>query len=108
MKTIQFASLLILASIACAVSSANAADAATNYAKNCALCHGKDGAGKTMQGKKNKVEDFSLSKSDEQKMTTTIKEGVREGSKERMEAFGDKFTAEEIKDLVAYVRTFKK
>ena len=37
-----------------------------------------------------------------------IKEGVTEKGKEKMKPFGDKLTEDEIKALVAYIRTFKK
>ena len=88
------------------------ADAAANYAKHCAACHGKDGKGQTVQGKKSGAKDYtdpkvqaSFSDSDAVK---AIKEGVNEGGKDKMKAYGDKLSDEEIKALVAYVRDFKK
>ena len=38
----------------------------------------------------------------------SIKSGVKENGKTTMKAFGDKLSADEIKALVAYVRTLKK
>ena len=35
-----------------------AADASTMWAQNCASCHGKDGSGNTMMGKKLGVKDY--------------------------------------------------
>jgi mono/diheme cytochrome c family protein len=111
MNKLGIACLLAL-STALATSSLHAADAAALYNKNCALCHAKDGSGNTMQGKKNKARDFRDAKVqaefNDAKMAQTIKEGVHEGSKERMDAFGEKFSAEEINALVAYVRGLKK
>ena len=42
------------------------------------------------------------------KATQSIKEGVKQGGKTTMKAFGGKLTDDEIKALVAYVRTLKK
>jgi mono/diheme cytochrome c family protein len=37
-----------------------------------------------------------------------IKEGIKEDGKTKMKAFGDKLSDDEVKALVAYVRTLKK
>ncbi len=42
------------------------------------------------------------------KATQSIKEGVKQGGKTTMKAFGGKLTDQEIKALVTYVRTLKK
>jgi mono/diheme cytochrome c family protein len=42
------------------------------------------------------------------KAAESIKNGVKENGKTTMKAFGDKLSDEEIKALVAYVRTLKK
>jgi mono/diheme cytochrome c family protein len=42
------------------------------------------------------------------KATQSIKEGVKQNGKTTMKAFAGKLTDEEIKALVAYVRTLKK
>ena len=42
------------------------------------------------------------------KMMKAIKEGLKEGAKEKMKPFGDKLSDEEIKALIAHVRSFKK
>ena len=42
------------------------------------------------------------------KATQSIKEGVKENGKVTMKAFGDKLSDDEVKALVAYVRTLKK
>ena len=39
---------------------------------------------------------------------TAIKDGIKEGGKTKMTAFGSKLSDDEIKALVAYVRTLKK
>lgn len=91
--------------------SSNAADAKENFEKNCAKCHGPDGAGQTKMGEKLKVKDYT--KADAQAalkddaMTKAIKEGVKDGEAVKMKAFPD-FSDDEVKALVAYFRTFKK
>ena len=112
MKKLSLPFLLVFSSALLMAGPAPAADVNENWTKNCALCHAKDGSGNTIQGKKNKVRDYRDPKFhaefSDAKMADTIKNGVHVGSKERMEAFGDKFTPEEITALVAYVRKFKK
>ena len=104
--------LLITVSLALAASAAFAEDVKVNWEKNCQKCHGADGKGETMQGKKLKVKDYTDPKvqasfKDEEAIKIT-KEGKKEGDKNLMPKFGDKLSDQEIKDLVAYVRKFKK
>jgi cytochrome c553 len=88
------------------------ADAKENWAKHCAKCHGKEGAGDTTMGKKLKIKDYT--KAEEQKKFTdeeaikVTKEGKKEGSKTLMKGFASKLSDAEIKELVKLVRTFKK
>jgi mono/diheme cytochrome c family protein len=89
-----------------------AADAAALWGQHCASCHGKDGSGSTMMGKKLGVKDYRDSKvqaafSDAEAMRA-IKEGVKTSGKETMKPFGIKLSEADIKALVAYVRSFKK
>ena len=44
----------------------------------------------------------------DEEMTKAIKDGVKEGEKVKMKAFGDALSDDEIKALVKYVRDFKK
>src|SRR5512137_1686305 len=91
--------------------SLNAADAKENWEKNCAKCHGADGAGKTKMGEKLGVKDYTDAKVQEAMkdadMTKAIKEGVKDGDKTKMKAFGD-LSDDEVKALIAQVRSFKK
>lgn len=86
------------------------ADALPNYEKTCASCHGKDGKGATKAGRKAGVKDLT-DKAYQTTFTdaeafTAIKDGMKdESGKEQMKPFGDKLTDEEIKELVAYIRT---
>jgi len=104
--------LLITVSLAFAASTAFAADAKDNWVKNCQKCHGADGKGQTVMGKKLKVKDYTDAKvqdafKDEEAFKIT-KEGKKEDGKDLMPAYAEKLSDQEIKDLVAYVRKFKK
>ena len=91
---------------------ARAADGAELFsAKHCISCHGKDGQGNTKAGQKAGVKDFTDAKfqasfSDDQAFKA-IKEGIKDGDKLKMKA-AEGVTDEEIKQLVAFVRGFKK
>lgn len=89
-----------------------AADPPENWTKHCASCHGKDGRGDTKAGKKAGVKDQTDPKYQEaltdEKMFQAVKEGLKENNKEKMKPFRDKLTDDEIKALVAFVRSLKK
>jgi mono/diheme cytochrome c family protein len=101
-----------LAAALFAFASAPAADVKENWDKNCAKCHGADGKGQTKMGRQSGAKDYTDPKVqaefDDAKGALVIKEGVKEGAKEKMKGFGDKLSDEEIKALVGYVRAFKK
>jgi mono/diheme cytochrome c family protein len=87
-------------------------DAAELYAKNCASCHGKDGTGNTKMGKKSGARDYTDAKvqasfSDAEGLKA-IKDGVTKDGKEKMKAYGAKVSDAEAKELLAYIRAFKK
>ena len=90
-----------------------AADAKDNWTKNCASCHGPDGAGHTKAGRMAQVKNFTDAKYQatftDDDDATQIKGGLKDKDtgKEKMKAFGDKFSDDEIKALVQYVRAFK-
>jgi mono/diheme cytochrome c family protein len=109
MKTIVIITISLFAASAMSV---RAADAKANWAANCAQCHGKNGAADTKMGKQLNAKDLTDAKVQasftDAKATQSIKEGVKENGKTTMKAFGGKLTDDEIKALVAYVRTLKK
>jgi mono/diheme cytochrome c family protein len=104
---------ITLASFALALATgvAFAAPAADNWDNNCASCHGSDGKAQTKSGKKLKIRDYTDAKVQaelkDEDMAKAITEGVKADGKEKMKAFKDELSADEIKDLVAYVRKFK-
>jgi mono/diheme cytochrome c family protein len=91
--------------------SAPADDATQLWNMNCAACHGKDGKGQTMMGRKLQIKDLTDAKVQasftDADATKNIKEGVTDNGTVKMKAFGDKFSDDQIKDLVAQVRSFK-
>ena len=113
MKTQRFAKTTVLAAVFAGALcwSAFAGDATQNWNSNCAACHGKDGKGATMMGKKLQIKDLTDSKIQDAltdaDATKDIKEGITDNGQPKMKAFGDKFSADEVKDLVAQVRSFK-
>ena len=92
--------------------SSRAADVPANWAKHCASCHGKDGKGQTKAGRMAGVKDqtdaqYQAGLADD-KMFAAIKGGLTTDGKEKMKPFKDKLSDDEIKALVAHVRTLKK
>ena len=91
---------------------AGAADASGIWAKNCASCHGRDGAGKTKAGHLSGAKD--LTDAQYQKTFTDevafhdTKNGLVQDGKTKMRPFQDKLSDDEINALVAYVRGFAK
>ena len=84
---------------------AQAQGAADTYKAKCAMCHGPDGTGSAM-GKKMGAHDFTgpeVQKMSDADLTDVITKG-----KGKMPAYGEKLKPEEIKGLVAYIRTLKK
>lgn len=92
--------------------SLRAADAKALWDANCAQCHGKTGNADTKMGKTLNAKDLTSAQVQasftDAKATTSIKEGVKENGKTTMKAFGGKLSDDDIKALVAYVRTLKK
>jgi cytochrome c6 len=109
MKKLIVGSLALLVAGAVSV---RAADAKENFEKSCKTCHGADGAGKTKMGEKLGIRDYTDAKVQadmkDEDMAKAIKEGVKDGDKTKMKAFGETYSDDEIKALVAYVRSFKK
>ena len=88
-----------------------AADLQANWTKHCASCHGKDGKGQTKAGKIAGAKDqtdaqYQASLKDD-KMFKSIKEGIKDGEKIKMKP-AEGLSDDEIKALMAHVRSFKK
>lgn len=88
-----------------------AAPAAENWDNYCTKCHGADGKGQTKAGKKLQAKDYTDPKvqaemKDEDMIKATA-DGITKDGKERMKGYKDELSADEIKELVAYIRKFK-
>jgi cytochrome c553 len=104
--------LATMAFVVAAAVSAYAADVKEIWEKDCAKCHGADGAGKTKMGEKLAVKDYTSAdvqaKMKDEDMIKAIKDGVKDSEgKVKMKAFADLSDAD-IKALVAQIRSYKK
>jgi len=107
MKKINVQILTVVTALAVVLTLSLSAHAqgADLYKAKCAACHGPDGTGSAM-GKKMGAHDFTgaeVQKMSDADLTDTISKG-----KNKMPAYADKLKPEEIKGLVAYIRTLKK
>ena len=97
--------LLAFGFVAMSSSSMMAQDAGATFKAKCAMCHGADGKG-SPTGVKMGVHDFTsadVQKQTDAQLTETITKG-----KGKMPAYDGKLKDNEIKDLVAYIRSLKK
>jgi len=102
--------LAVIFGLAAAIT-AKAADVKDNWTTLCVKCHGDDGKGQTKMGQRLGVKDFTDAKIQadlkDDAATKAIKEGVKnDDDKTLMKPF-DSLSDDEIKALVAYVRTLK-
>ena len=91
---------------------ASAADAKENFEKSCAKCHGPDGKGQTKMGQKLSIKDLTDAKvqadlKDDQAFKS-IKEGIKDKDGKTQMKAAEGLSDDEIKALVAHVRTLKK
>ena len=76
------------------------------FKKNCVMCHGADGAGKTKMGQKLGAAD--LTSNDVQSMSDeALAQSVRNGNG-KMPSFEKTLSPEEITSVIQYIRTLKK
>ena len=76
------------------------------FKSKCASCHGADGKGDTTVGKALKLRD--LGSDDVQKQTDAELTDITTNGKNKMPAYKGKLTDDQIKQLVAFMRTLKK
>ena len=92
--------------------SARADDAKTIYGSTCAKCHGAEGKGDTKIGQKLGVKDFTDAKVQadmkDDAAFKAIKEGMKDADGKTLMKPADGLSDDDIKGLVAYIRTFKK
>jgi mono/diheme cytochrome c family protein len=93
--------VVVLALLALPLASFAAEAAADVYKAKCAMCHGPDGKGK-MAGTKD-LASADVQKQSDADLAATITKG-----KGKMPKYEDKLTADQVKDLVGYIRSLKK
>jgi cytochrome c553 len=112
MKMRKSALLIAACLLFVAATSAKAADVKGNWEKHCLKCHGPDGKGNTKMGKQSGVKDYSDPKVQaemkDENAIKIIKEGIVDKGKKKMDPYGDKLNDEEIKALIAHMRSFEK
>src|SRR4029077_2641609 len=95
-----------------ALCSASAGDAKENYDKACAKCHGKEGKGDTKMGQKLGIKDYTDAKVQAEMKDDAAFKAIKEGLKDKdgkvLMKPAEGTSDEDIKGLVAYMRTFKK
>ncbi|MGD1084354.1 MAG: cytochrome c [Verrucomicrobiota bacterium] len=100
------AAILMVAAV-----TATAQDSKALYEKNCQKCHGAEGKGDTVMGKKLGAKDYSDAKVQDalkdDAAFKSLKEGLKKDDKTLMQPVAG-LTDDQIKGLVAYMRTFKK
>lgn len=88
-------------------SAAQAADAAGAelFAKNCAMCHGKDGKGATKMGESMKLKDLTAVTLDKAKVVQVVKDGAKNEAVpgKDMKGFAGKLDDAQIEAVSAYV-----
>jgi cytochrome c553 len=113
-KTTTMKRIFILAAaIGFAVAwTASAADSKENWNKLCARCHGEDGRGQTNIGKKLGARDYTDPKIQAALTDAAAFKATKKGLKDKdgktlMKPY-DNLSDDDIKGLVAYLRTFEK
>ncbi|MGB9406926.1 MAG: cytochrome c [Terracidiphilus sp.] len=97
------AALFLAAAIAIPSLAQSGAD---TYKSKCLMCHGADGLGATPAGKAMKAASFkdpAIVKTPDAALIAIVKSG-----KNKMPAYAGKLTDDQIKAVVAYIRTLQK
>ncbi len=105
MKRFLCLALLLGVVLMVSVPKASADDSADLFKSKCQMCHGADGKG-TPTGTKMGAHDFHSA--DVQKMTDAQLIDTITNGKNKMPAYKDKLTADQIKGLAAYVKSLGK
>jgi cytochrome c6 len=104
-KIICLATVFAAGLLLCARTRADDKSAATYKAK-CATCHGADGRGDTPAGKSTKARSFA--DPEVVKASDDDLGGIIEKGKAKMPGYGKSMKPDEIKNMVAYIRSLAK
>jgi mono/diheme cytochrome c family protein len=109
MKKLLTLTVVILVGMAL---SARAADGKALYDSKCAKCHGADGKGQTKMGQKVGAKDYTDAKVQDamkdEAAIKAIKEGYKDKDGKEVMKATEGVTDDEAKEMVKYMRTFKK
>ena len=94
-------SLMVFSLVVALAAPAVAEDAAALYKSKCQMCHGPDGKG-SAAGVKMGAKPFSEVKASDKELVEITRNG-----KDKMPAYKDKLSDDQINELVKYVRTLK-
>ena len=97
---------VLLAVLGLVLSTSALAGGPDTFKAKCAMCHGADGAGKAAMGTKD-LGSAEVQKQTDAQLTEVINNGKSDG-KVKMPAYAGKLSADDIKGLVAFIRTLKK
>ena len=104
--------VLSVALSALGLMTARADDAQAAYDKQCAKCHGADGKGDTKMGKKLGAKDYTDAKVQadlkDDEAAKAIKEGLKDKDGKTLMKPAEGLSDDQIKALVAHMRSFKK
>ena len=104
--------VISIAIAALAASAAHAADAKATFEDQCAKCHGSDGKGQTKMGQKLGAKDYTDAKVQadlkDDAAFKAIKEGLKNDEGKSVMKPAEGLSDDDIKGLVAYMRSFKK
>jgi len=78
-----------------------------NFEIHCVVCHGENGKGQTEEGKKKGARDFTNAKWQDTVDDARLVRSITKGH-DKMPSFEKKLSADEIKALVAEVRSLAK
>ena len=78
-----------------------------NFQMYCSVCHGDDGRGQTEEGKKKGARDFTNARWQDTVDDARLVRSITKGH-DKMPSFEKKLSADEIKALVAEVRSLAK
>jgi len=104
--------LLVMGILIAGLASLSAADAKANFETQCAKCHGAEGKGDTKMGQKLSIKDLTDAKVQasfkDEEAFKDLKEGKKDKDGKVLMKAVEGLSDDEIKALVAYVRTLKK
>jgi len=104
--TLMLSSGVLAAAIMFSLPARSDDKSAAVYKQKCASCHGPDGKGETAAGKALRVRSFASPETG--KMTDDQLAAVIEEGKGKMPKYGATMKPDELKAMVAYVRTLAK